>query len=300
MRSASHSPEEPDQPPDRIRVGAVMPPAAPLALSSSGPNAVRLALKAFCAELQEALGVEVVAVGFSDYRALLDAMSIGQADLGWLPPVIALRSSAQGSTLPVALPVRGGHAWFSSALFARAGSPMVSLHDLKAARAAWVDHQSASGYLVMRAWLRSQGVDLSRAFNEEYFLGSHAAVVDSVLNGTTDVGATYAHLDRDGISIEAAGWADNPVHVLALAGPIPSDVVAASIRLPAPMIRQFQAFLTGTLSARMKSACLELLDAEGFVAAESEHITPLVKLLNHLDDSARRWHSIPPARNDKR
>ena len=43
-------------------------------------------------------------------------------------------------------------------------------------RAAWVDRQSASGYVFIRAALRAKGVSLVDAFHEDLFLRSHAEV----------------------------------------------------------------------------------------------------------------------------
>src|SRR6185436_3814664 len=109
-------------------------------------------------------------------------------DIAWLPPVIAQRAAARGRTIPIALPIRGGTSSFHSALFTRAGSRLRSSQDLERVRAAWVDRQSAAGYLVIRAQIRAQGVNLERAFASEVFLGSHEAVVKAVSAGDVDVG----------------------------------------------------------------------------------------------------------------
>lgn len=128
-------------------------------------------LESFCESLSEAVGSPVSAHGFGHYRDLLEAMHEGKVDVAWLPPVIALRATARGRTIPIALPIRGGVASFSSALFTRPGSAIKSPRDLIAVRAAWVDKQSAAGYLVIRGSLRAQGVNLERAFAAESFLG---------------------------------------------------------------------------------------------------------------------------------
>jgi phosphate/phosphite/phosphonate ABC transporter binding protein len=252
-------------------------------------------LDSFCESLAEAVGSAVTAHGFGHYRDLLEAMHEGKVDVAWLPPVIALRATARGRTIPIALPIRGGVASFSSALFTRPGSGIKGPRDLIAVRAAWVDRQSAAGYLVIRGSLRAQGVDLDRAFAAESFLGSHEAVVQAVLNGVVDVGATFAHLDPLRQTVVHAGWGDRAVQSICFAGPIPSDVVAASIRLPVPQIRAVQRALCALPGhAGLRAAAEKLFGAEGFIEARAEHLEPLNRILGYLEDPRNDSSKPPP------
>jgi phosphonate transport system substrate-binding protein len=252
---------------------------------------------AFCKALATSIGLPVVPSQYADYRSLLAAINEVEIEVAWLPPVIALRTISSGRTVPIALPVRGGVAWYSSALFAPAGSRIATIHDLHGARVAWVDRQSTSGYLVMRAWLRAQNLDPDSMFAEETFHGSHAAVSHAVISGAADVGATFAHVDWNTLAVTSAGWGASRVQVVALAGPIPSDVIAASVSLPVAAIRLVQHALVSAPTAELLQAASALLDASAFVAAESEHMAPLMSLLKHLDDDGRRILSVyPPAR----
>jgi phosphate/phosphite/phosphonate ABC transporter binding protein len=270
-----------------IRIGITVP---------EGQDSARLQhsrLDAFAEALAASVGFEVTGKVYANYREILDAMHAGAVDVAWLPPVIALRAAARGRTLPIALPVRGGTSFFSSALFTRPGSPLKSPADLHRVSAAWVDQQSAAGYLVVRASLRAQGVDLGRAFATESFLGSHDAVVQAVLSGAVDVGATFAHLDAAHQRVTRGGWGTATPQVIAYAGPIPADVVAASIRMAAPQIRAVQRALCGGESPELLRTASMLLGAEGFVPARSEHLDPLNHLLGYLED-VRHDSSIPP------
>ena len=270
-----------------IRVGITVPEGAEAARREQGR------LEAFSEALAAAVGFEVSGRVFDNYRELLESMHAGGVEMAWLPPVIALRAAARGRTLPVALPVRGGTSFFSSALFTRPGSAIKSQGDLLGARAAWVDRQSAAGYLVVRASLRAQGVDLERAFSSEVFLGSHEAVVQAVLSGAVDVGATFAHLDAGHQRVIRGGWGAATTQVIACAGPIPADVVAASIRVPATQIRAVQRALCGGALGDLQRAASALLGAEGFVAARGEHLDPLSHLLEYLEDT-RHDSMVPP------
>jgi phosphate/phosphite/phosphonate ABC transporter binding protein len=283
---------EPDGP---LRVGVALTATATATASTAPPaTVVQTRLGSFCQALSAAIGVETVPYNANDYPSLLEAMHSGRVDVAWLPPVVALRAASTGRALPIALPVRRGVSSFYSALFARPDSAMRRAADLSGARAAWVNAQSASGYLVIRAALRAQGLDLDRAFSEQTFAGSHVAVVRAVLDGKADVGATFMHHDPSGTTPARAGWGSADVHVIARVGPIPADVIAAGVHVPVARIRAVQRALVGGEHAALTAAGALLLEAEGFVVAEGAHLEPLEKLLGFLEDTAYRWGSVFP------
>lgn len=287
--------------PSCIRVAVALPDGAgswngtstagEAAASRSWPTLTQL--DDFCFALSVATGADVIAHGLTHYGELLDAMIARQVDLAWMPPVVALRATASGRTLPIALPVRNGTAYYSAALFTRTDSPLASPRDLAGASAAWVDRQSAAGYLVVRASLRMRGIDLDRAFGENTFYGSHDAVTRAVLEGSADVGATYVQLDPRRSTPLRAGWGDARVRMLATAGPIPSDVIAAAVTMPVSTIRMLQRALVSPPNEHLKRAAGALFSAEAFIEADSEHLEPLSAMLAHLEDRAEGSQVLP-------
>ncbi|EYF05941.1 phosphonate ABC transporter, periplasmic phosphonate-binding protein [Chondromyces apiculatus DSM 436] len=243
------------------------------------------ALDAFCAALADDTAYPVLTHDLADYGDLIDAMHASDVDIAWLPPVLALRATSRGRAIPIALPVRGGTAFYSTALFTHPGSRIRDLTQLHGARAAWVDQQSAAGYLVIRASLRQRGIDLENLFASETFYGSHTAVGKAVLEGRADVGASFVHLDPRRSRPRRSGWGDAQVRMLATAGPIPNDMIAATIRTPIDKIRAVQKALLQP-SDELRAAASALLGAEGFIEANSEHLAPIQDLLDHLDDRA--------------
>ena len=129
-------------------------------------------LEAFTLALSRETSLDVEPYASSDYRGVVEALERAEIDLAWLPPVVALRGVARGSLVALLLPVRSGSSTFSSVLFAREGSAFRSPADLRGASVAWVDRQSAAGYLVIRAFLAHTGVDLGAAFAHEEYAGS--------------------------------------------------------------------------------------------------------------------------------
>src|SRR5262249_2013074 len=159
---------------------------------------------------------------------------------------------------------RNGVSSYSTALFTREGSRFRTLADLDGVRAAWVDRQSAAGYLIIRALLRSKGIDLERAFAADQFLGAHDAGARAVLEGEADVGATFVYMTPGTETIQSAGWGAARVHVIAHAGPIPSDVIASNIRMPASVSKMVQQVLVDSGNAEIKRTARALLGADGF------------------------------------
>jgi phosphate/phosphite/phosphonate ABC transporter binding protein len=267
----------------RVRVGVTL-------MSSC----TRLHLDAFCSALADASGLDVTGVGVWYNSRLLEALDVGDVDIAWLPPILAAQAAYDGRAVPIAIPVRGGVSFYSTALFAPEASPLRSAEDLRGARAAWVDRQSASGYLLIRAELRAAGVDLDRAFAENRFMGSHEAVVRAVIDGAADVGATFVYLDAKRGAPKRAGWGRAKVRVIAHAGPIPADVVAANTRFPSQHSRLVQQLLLSGSHAGLCAATRTLLGTEIFTPPVSSHLEKLTALLPTLDDHAQPRPSLWP------
>jgi phosphonate transport system substrate-binding protein len=264
------------------------------------PDRSRGLLEEFCRCLANATGVRVTAHGMWHYHHLLEALSAAQLDLVWLPPILALRATARAGCVPIAIPVRHGVSTYSTALFTRPDSPIRSIQDLKGLRAAWVDRQSAAGYLIIRALLRSQGVDLEKAFVHEKFLGTHDAVAQSVCEGEVDVGATFVYLENDALGgrPRAAGWGDAPVHIICHAGSIPSDIIAVRKGLPNNTRETIRKALVELDDPELSRAARNLLGADSFVVPEEQHLQSLLSILEHLEDpgSGPMHTQFPPSR----
>jgi len=257
---------------------------------TSHPAELRARLDEFCAALGGVVGLPASGLGVWHYHRLLEALEMGDIDVAWLPPILAGLAVARGRVLPIALPVRDGAASYSTALFTREDAPWRSPEELRGARIAWVDRRSAAGYLVIRAYLRSIGIDLEQAFGADQFLGAHDAVARAVQDGDADVGATFAHFARDG-SVVRAGWGEMKARVIARAGPIPSDVLAIGTHVPETLRAALQDALVHGAHPALREAAAALFAAEGFLAPEPEHLAPLQSLLKDLDEHAQR---LPP------
>ena len=183
--------------------------------------------------LQAALGHRVVVEVCDSFAEVADQLLEGRATFGWLPPFAYVRIARVGEVRLLVRAVRARQHGYYAVLFTRADSPLRRIEELAGRRVAFVDSMSASGYLFPLAGLLSAGVgeDDFSATHE----GSHAKVVQAVVGGRVDAGATFCTWNAADATgpIHSAGWTEGgfvprpAVRVVARFGPIPGDTICA-------------------------------------------------------------------------
>ncbi len=211
-------------------------------------------------------------------------------DFAWAPPLVAVELEDQKVAVPMVVIRRGLRGGYHSALFARAEAPYRKPEDLVGLTAAWVSRESASGYFVPRWHLRSLGVDLQSAFPRELFCSSHEGVVEAVLAGRADVGATHVGLEPVSGQLAASPWLDmgappNSVRVLLLVGPIPGDLIVAGAHVPAGVRRRVTAALLA-MHDDDDTAAQSVFQASRFEPVPDGHLGLLRRLARYSETSA--------------
>jgi phosphonate transport system substrate-binding protein len=253
---------------------------------------------AFANALGSALGGTVELHNGVDYRAIVAGMEQGLVDFAWLPPLSAARVVRAGAGVAAAVAVRNGTTSYMTGLMAMKTSPIRSLADLLGVRAAWVDRESASGYVLIRAALKQAGVSLVDAFSEELFVRSHAEVARALQSGRADVGATC--FNAAGGEVEIArlpagdGLASSEVRILAQAGPIPSDIFAVRTEVAVSALPAVQAALVDARPGDVHRAAKDLMQADGFVRPALAHTQMIESLYELLDAPPSRRTAPPP------
>lgn len=196
----------------------------------SGDPAAEAKLQRLCDALRAQLRRPVPPVVYPTFAELRDGLMAAEVDVAWAPPIAAVQLELAGKvTIAVGVWREGGSS-YSSAVFTRADSPLRHVDDLRGKTIAWVDRESAAGYLLPRLKLASLGV--RPEVYQGLFAGSHEAVVDAVLAGRADAGATHVSFAPVRGNIESAGWShvasERDVRILVTAGPIPPDVIVVS------------------------------------------------------------------------
>jgi phosphonate transport system substrate-binding protein len=254
--------------------------------------------QAFADALAGVLGTPVRIHYAAGYRALVTALQQRLVHVAWLPPLPAARAVRDGSIVPIAAASRSGATSYMTALIARKGGRVKTLDDLRGVKVAWVDRESASGYVVIRSALSRLGVSLVDAFSEELFLRSHAEVARAVNTGRVDVGATCFNVtasrgpryDEPAMSYQIArtGYAGESglpvehVEMIAHAGPIPSDIFAAHASLDALQVRSLETMLTEARPAACYELARTLMHADAFAKVGSAHMQLLHQLFDEV------------------
>jgi phosphonate transport system substrate-binding protein len=249
----------------------------------SGSSSAERHLAAMCAELARALSRPVTPRVLPSYDALELEVAAGRAQIAWAPPLVAIDLEDAGLVSVDVCCARGGQIGYHAALFTRHASTIETLADLKGCHAAWVDPHSSAGYLLPRTRLIEEGLDVDTLFGRESFLGTHARVACAVLDGEADVGATYLSLDPATGRPVSAGWLEagagiNGAFIVATVGPIPSDTIVFSRRIPAALKAAVVAQVMA-LPASVPQAMGGLLRADGFAPLPEAHFVALRVLL---------------------
>jgi phosphonate transport system substrate-binding protein len=249
-----------------------------------------------CALASGAAGVRFEPVVAASYAELTAALADGEVGLAWLPPVPTIDLETRGTASVLAIPARRGSTTYHAAFIVRRGGPK-TLAELRGRRAAWVQRDSAAGYLVPRMHLAAQGFDVLRFFARELFVHSHLGVIDAVVSGEADVGATFCSVDAPSGKVLRSGWQDEdgqsirPVEVLTTMGPIPNDALVAHAELPAAARAALTRWLL-TLDGRAKQIFEGMLGSGDFRVPAPNHF----EMLRHALRAAHaRGHDALPS-----
>jgi phosphate/phosphite/phosphonate ABC transporter binding protein len=241
----------------------------------AAPQAASGAFAHLARELEQKIGVPVIATQAESYDQLATMLASGQMHVAWMPPIPFLALERSKLVVPLVCHKRGGQARYEAVLVARADASARTLMSLKGKRAAWVEPLSAAGYVIPRIQLAALGIDPRSTFASEQFYGSHEAAVSAVLAATADVAGTYASVNPEG-DVTRGSWselagADGVVRVWQRFGPIPADVTAA------------RASLDPSLRDAMKTALLEV--------SHDPHGQKLVRAVLGVDELAP-WEDL--------
>lgn len=189
----------------------------------------RVALRA--AEVLSDFGFSTIQP-FRSYAELERALLTGEVHAAWAPPTVCARLQQRGARVPFRA-IRFGATSYRSALLCR-GERAIDIKRLgnygaAVLRAAWVDHQSAAGYLMPRHYLRNRGVELESTF-DEVLLGSYKACFEAVLEGEADLTASYVARRGSGY-VDLCGSRAAELRILAWTDEISNDGIAVSPEL---------------------------------------------------------------------
>ncbi|MBU8896193.1 phosphonate ABC transporter substrate-binding protein [Corallococcus sp. H22C18031201] len=239
---------------------------------SLGSEMARERAERLSAFLQRALGKLVEVSMAPSYETLAKDLLSGRADAAWAPPFVCARMEAMGVRVLVR-GVRRGMSSYRSALVCRAGAGL-SVERLKGTNAAWVDRDAVGGYLLPTAYLKTQGLEPSRAFAAQHFTGSYRGALEAVLEGKADVTSIFCPPASTGLTF-ATGVEDvlGPgagarFELIAYTDEAPNDGVPVAMGLAPQLVTTLESALLGLQAAPDGQALLrDIFNAERFEVA---------------------------------
>ncbi len=135
----------------------------------------------------------------TEYSGLIEAMRSENLDFAFFPPDGFVLAQRDANAQVLLKSVRFGNPFYWSAIIVRKDSGITSVAGLEDKTMAWVDPNSAAGYVFPRSEIILAGIEPDNFFSNQTFAGAHDAAVLSVLNGSVDAAATFAN-DAENIS----------------------------------------------------------------------------------------------------
>ena len=180
--------------------------------------------KEIARRLEEVTGLHFKTSVATSYAAVIEAMGAGKGDIGWLATFSYVLAREKYGVDIILIVIRFGSPFYRGQIMAGANTGINNLADFKGKTFAFVDAASTSGHLYAKSLLRSKGFDPKVFFNKAVFVGSHNAVVLSILKGEVDGGASY----DDARAAVAKNFPEvfKKVKIISYTNNIPNDVVA--------------------------------------------------------------------------
>jgi phosphonate transport system substrate-binding protein len=236
----------------------VAPTAAPIAWGTAehpivmafAPSATQEQLSAggaaIAAKLEELTGYKFDSVKPTSYSALVEAMGSGNAQIGWLPPLVYMLAKYKGTADVALVTLRSGSDTYGVQFSANVASGFTSYFDtatntvttedaktalsqFEGKKPCWTDPLSASGYVVPFAFLSQAGIKVSQA---AFVIGHPTVITALYAGGICDFGATYIDA-RTSVKNPPADLMDKVVVIWRTPNFIPNDNVSFAKDLPA-------------------------------------------------------------------
>ncbi|MDR1771591.1 MAG: phosphate/phosphite/phosphonate ABC transporter substrate-binding protein [Hungatella sp.] len=206
------------------------------------------------------------------YDALSESVEKSIIDVGWFSPFAYVNAHEKCGANVLVTPKVQGRCSYQGYIVARKDGRVHSLNDLKGKTFAYVDKKSASGYLYARDMIKQNHMDPDTIFEKVVFLGNHNNVVNAILAGEVDAGATYDEVYNQA---HADGLFTDELIIIARTEEIPKDALAARKDMPSMLMEKLRsAFVDFSNSSGIDTT------VQGFVRNEDKAYDIIRRLNN--------------------
>jgi phosphonate transport system substrate-binding protein len=189
-------------------------------IPGTDPKSMQEGAGEFAKLLQARIGIPVRVFVSDNYAGLVEAMKQKKVDFAFLSAMTFVEAEKTAGAKVLLKKV--WHApFYYSVILAKKG--MTSMKQLKGKRFAFVDENSASGYLYPQVHFKKTGIDPKAYFGEVIFSGHHDRSVQMLNEGKVDAIAVFSN-DKDAkdSAFKVFGGKGKP-QLLWASAPIPND-----------------------------------------------------------------------------
>lgn len=183
------------------------------------------------------IGYKAKVIIVKDYYALGRGIESNSIDVGWFSPFAYVSAHEKYGVIPIVTPKVNGKTFYNGYIISRKDRGIKTINELKNKNFAYVDVESASGYLYARNLLKNNRFNPEKDFKKVSYMGSHDNVIKAVLNGEVDAGATYSeaidNAKKKGVNIDE-------LCIINKTEDIPKDAIAANCKLDKELVNKLQ------------------------------------------------------------
>jgi phosphonate transport system substrate-binding protein len=217
--------------------------------------------------VSQEIGVPIETFVPPNYVGLIEAMDSGKVDIAALAPFAYVLANDQVGAKLLLKTSREGKVTYHAMFVARADSGIKSIEDAQGKRMAFVDPQSASGYLFPAAYLKTKGYDPETFFSQTKFAGSHDNAVRAVYNGDVDVAVVYDDA-RTKVQSTLPDVKEKVVKI-GQTEEIPNDTISVRKNLDPALAEKIKAaFLKYAQTPEGKKTLMDVYEIDGLVEAQ--------------------------------
>jgi len=228
---------------------------------------------------QELGAKDVRLVTPKDYAGVTTALENGAVDFAWYGPTAYVLAAERMRLIPLAKARRRTGVTYRGVIVTRRDTGIQKLEDIKGKTIAFVDPESASGYLYPLEVLLRAKIDPNKDCAKVEFLQKHDAVMSAVWTKKVDVGAVI----EDTIAAVKDPKILEQIVILGKTAEIPTDIVACRADLDPVLRERFKEALLKTGKLKQKSlATSGLPPIMEFLPVNQGEIDAVAKFLKSL------------------
>lgn len=246
--------------------------------SSQNPEVLIKRMTPIIDILSMALNSDVEFVHKKTFSEMQKAYVNQEIDFGIINAYSFLRILPYDAVLPVAARRIENSKQYQTYFFARKGSGINTIEDLKGKNVALGDPYSTSSYLIPQNIFREGGVVPEADFSKIIIISKQDSLIMSVLNRTADAGACASFIFNDQPDIIKSG-----LHVFDRSEFFPLGPFVVNKNLESETIKIIRDVLLSLSDTESGQAALDSAEIEGFVPVDMDDYNGLIQIMKSLN-----------------